>query len=481
MGTPIWSGAWSKLREIVACAGLGALGRLAVVTLPMALITTEASAVPSFARQTGQPCASCHSGFPQLTPFGRRFKIGGYTLEGGDEKVLGSPFPPVAAVLQATFTEYARKLDAPTGTYAPPSPNNGVPDNNIFDPWQQISLFYAGKVFGNLGAFVQVTLTTDYGQGLGLDLTDIRYANTAQIGALDFIYGITLNNVPSVQDPWNTTPVWRFPWIVSNFALSPASSTMIESFGSSQTVGVGGYVFAHDLVYVELAGYGSLTPAAQQTLGSSPPALANTIDGVAPYWRVAIEPNWGDNSWMIGTFGMAANILPNRTFGVGTDKITDIGVDTQYQWISDVNAITLRASYVYEKQLLDATYYNLMASANPSNWLSSLNVSATYVYDNMISLTGAFFRLAGSADAIAYANNANFSPNSQGYIVDLAYMPFSHGAPGPWPWFNAKIGIQYNWWTRFDGGTSDIDPVQCPGCRSARNNNTLLLYAWLAF
>jgi hypothetical protein len=122
-----------------------------------------------------------------------------------------------------------------------------------------------------------------------------------------------------------------------------------------------------------------------------------------------------------------------------------------------------------------------MASANPSNWLSSLNVSATYVYDNMISLTGAFFRLAGSADAITYANNANFSPNSQGYIVDLAYMPFSHGAPGPWPWLNAKIGIQYNWWTRFDGGTSDIDPVQCPGCRSARDNNTLLLYAWLAF
>ena len=42
-------------------------------------------AVPSFARQTGQDCVSCHvGGFgPQLTPFGVRFKIGGYVLSDG--------------------------------------------------------------------------------------------------------------------------------------------------------------------------------------------------------------------------------------------------------------------------------------------------------------------------------------------------------------------------------------------------------------
>src|ERR1700738_285834 len=43
-----------------------------------------AKALPSFARQTGQPCGACHTDFPALTPFGRRFKIGGYTLGGGD-------------------------------------------------------------------------------------------------------------------------------------------------------------------------------------------------------------------------------------------------------------------------------------------------------------------------------------------------------------------------------------------------------------
>ncbi|MEY2843118.1 MAG: hypothetical protein RI920_1155, partial [Pseudomonadota bacterium] len=43
--------------------------------LPSALLlvaATQAHAVPSFARQTGQDCAACHVGAfgPQLTPYG---------------------------------------------------------------------------------------------------------------------------------------------------------------------------------------------------------------------------------------------------------------------------------------------------------------------------------------------------------------------------------------------------------------------------
>src|SRR6202050_3139973 len=38
-------------------------------------------AVPSFARQTGMACAACHTVFPELTPFGREFKLNGYVLD----------------------------------------------------------------------------------------------------------------------------------------------------------------------------------------------------------------------------------------------------------------------------------------------------------------------------------------------------------------------------------------------------------------
>jgi hypothetical protein len=44
----------------------------------------SAQALPSFARQTGQPCGTCHTDFPALTPYGRRFKLLGYTTGGGE-------------------------------------------------------------------------------------------------------------------------------------------------------------------------------------------------------------------------------------------------------------------------------------------------------------------------------------------------------------------------------------------------------------
>ncbi|MHB1334257.1 MAG: hypothetical protein ACYCY1_16855, partial [Sulfuriferula sp.] len=55
-----------------------------VPTLLMALMSfsNSAQAVPAFARQTGQNCVACHAGgqFPELTPYGRLFKLTGYTL-----------------------------------------------------------------------------------------------------------------------------------------------------------------------------------------------------------------------------------------------------------------------------------------------------------------------------------------------------------------------------------------------------------------
>src|SRR5215475_1039957 len=57
----------------------------------LALTAEPASALPSFARQTGQPCGTCHTDFPALTPYGRRFKLLGYTTGGGQFRT--TPFP----------------------------------------------------------------------------------------------------------------------------------------------------------------------------------------------------------------------------------------------------------------------------------------------------------------------------------------------------------------------------------------------------
>ena len=101
-----------------------------------------ASAVPSFARQTGQPCATCHTAFPELTPFGRRFKLNGYTLGGG---LTFEEAPPLAAMLIPTFSHTARNQDTP------PLGDAHTNNNTIL---QQASVFYGGKIYGNIGALI---------------------------------------------------------------------------------------------------------------------------------------------------------------------------------------------------------------------------------------------------------------------------------------------------------------------------------------
>ena len=104
-----------------------------------------AFALPSFAQQTGQPCAMCHVGGygPQLTPFGRAFKLGGYTLAAPDTQSI-----PFAAMLVTSYTH--TKTDQPDDA----APHAG-PNNNF--SLQEASLFYAGRIADHLGAFAQAT------------------------------------------------------------------------------------------------------------------------------------------------------------------------------------------------------------------------------------------------------------------------------------------------------------------------------------
>src|ERR1035437_1224113 len=79
-----------------------------------------AQALPSFARQTGQPCGTCHTDFPGLTPYGRRFKLLGYTTGGGAYKT--TPFSSRAAV--DARAEY-NKLLGYANEVTPPPPTGG--------------------------------------------------------------------------------------------------------------------------------------------------------------------------------------------------------------------------------------------------------------------------------------------------------------------------------------------------------------------
>src|SRR6266568_3603566 len=89
-------------------AGLWALNLAFAVAVIWGLMGVPAQALPSFARQTGQPCGTCHTDLPALTPYGRRFKLLGYTTGGG--KYRTTPFGSDDAT--KALAAYVKTMDA---------------------------------------------------------------------------------------------------------------------------------------------------------------------------------------------------------------------------------------------------------------------------------------------------------------------------------------------------------------------------------
>ncbi|MGD9843601.1 MAG: hypothetical protein AB7F79_06120 [Steroidobacteraceae bacterium] len=112
-------------------------------------------------------------------------------------------------------------------------------------------------------------------------------------------YGIVLNNKPMVEDLWNSTPVWGFPWGKPDASPSPAAAALIDGRLSQDVGGVGASLYRS-------AHLGSVAPSTDSQF---------TLNSAAPYLRLAWQHQWGDNSLEIGTYGIWANVLPERVRG----------------------------------------------------------------------------------------------------------------------------------------------------------------------
>lgn len=478
-----------------------------IIGLTLSVMPREASALPSFARQTGQPCGACHTDFPQLTPYGRSFKLGGYTQGGGEKSEAYKRtfktenwIPPISTMFVTSFTKTKGSL--PTNGNDGDITGNFNPNNNLMV--QQASVFYGGKIYEDLGAFVQATYSGP-DRTVSWDNADFRYTKTFTIAGTSVLLGLNANNSPTVQDPWNTVPAWWFPYMSQGLFDTPPATTRIEGSWNGRVGSVGGYAWINNLIYVELSGYSSLPRSTQRSLGmdyqstcnpvepSCAGPLADSLKKIAPYWRLAVEPKWGNHSLMVGTFGMVSDLTPQGITTFGTDRFTDVGFDTQYQYIIDKHSLTVKGTYIYEKQQLDASsnlgFINSVGvpgplAANLTNTLHTLRASATYTYgnDDRFAFTGAYFSTYGSSDATLYGadptTGAPRNPNTDGWTAEIAYMPWGMGQPKLWPWYNAKIGIQYTAYNKFNGGSDYTDSIG--NLRKASDNNTLFLYAWFA-
>jgi hypothetical protein len=446
------------------------IGSFFALLISLFLQVPTASAIPSYARQTGFPCKSCHYMPPELTPLGRAFKLNGYTMAG--KPTVTSPGKgntsglsilesfPLSVLFDTAFTS--------TKSHVPGS------QNGSFQFPEDASIFLAGAWATHVGSFVQVTYDVQNAH-FTWDNSDIRYANSTKLFKKDLAWGITLNNNPTVEDLWNSTPAWGFPSVNSDWAPTPNAGAIINGGLAQDVAGLGGYAMWNNHLYFAGTIYRSDHLGAPQP--NTGAGQGFNIRGVAPYWRVAWQQTSKNNYLEVGTYGMHIKSTPLGITGL-EDGYTDWAADFQYdrtipQFRGDV--LSIRGTYIRENSALLATAsipVNPGAAFVPHH-LNTVQANAEYHFGDKYSGTIGYFNVTGTSDSLLFPSgtpvtgNTNGDPRSAGYIANISW----------WPVQNIGLTLQYTGYTRFNGAATNYDGAG----RNANSNNTLYLLARFVF
>ena len=436
-----------------------------VLLFTVAVNPPKVQAVPSYARQTGLACSGCHYTPPELNPAGRRFKLLGYVDRADETKVVkADPGKKRAALDLLSTLPLSAMLE--TSFTSTKSPVPGTQNGSVELP-QDVSLFLSGAWTTHVGSFMQVTYDTQ-DDHFGIDNTDVRFAKITKLGGKELVYGLNVNNNPTVEDLWNSTPAWGYSWVADDWAPTPTAAPIVASIGQD-VAGFGGYAMWNDHLYVDATLYRSEhVGAAQPNSGTD---FGFNVRGLAPYWRVAWQQLTGKTQYEFGTYGMHMRSSPGTVTGL-EDNFTDWAIDTQIdRTLFRTDVLSFRGTYIRENSNL-AAMAAAGAAAPGSHHLNTLNANLEYHIGNRASGTLGWFNTTGTTDPFLYApsavsGSANGDPRGSGYIANVSY----------WPWQNLQLSAQYTGYTRFNGAKDNYDGAG----RNASGNNTVYLVARFLF
>ncbi|MDE2435038.1 MAG: hypothetical protein KGM49_02140 [Sphingomonadales bacterium] len=428
----------------------------------------SAKAVPAFAEQTGLACQACHvGGFgPLLTPLGRDFKLNGYTMR---SKGFNNP---LSAMAVASYT-HTNKDQVP-----PPDGASHVNDNISLD---QASLFVAGGIGQHFGGFAQITYD-GVGKSWSWDNLDLRAVTKGHVFGQDAVFGLTLNNSPTVQDAWNTTPAWGFPYTSTAVSGTPGAAPLIDGGLALNTLGLSAYTWIGQKYYVEAGAYTSPAAGTLNWLGADPLSPGN-IHGLAPYGRIAWQGRLAGGSMELGAFALKARIYPQRDNSASlTDHYTDVGVDASWQKPTGAgNVIAVQARYIHESSDLQASCeLGLIGPggdpACAKTHLNELRGDVSYSWHNKIGATVGAFSITGDSNSNLFGG-PNASPDSNGVMAQVDYTPWGAGNSPLGQRVNVRVGVQYTAYGKFDGAGQNYDGAGA----NASDNNAVRVFTWIAF
>lgn len=354
-------------------------GSILLIAGMISFWSIRAFAIPSFARQTGFSCDVCHTVFPHLTPFGRDFKLHGYTLYTSNQVKSSSqtdtmPGLAINKIPMLSVRIVSRWNNQAGGEHTVPggvvtagqgfmSHPGGYGDKDVLNLVGDSSVYIAGKIAPHLGTFLELTGIDDEGGSLGLGIFDLALVgDDTTLGNKQFVYGIRAVDAMDTGDPANTFGMWG---ITSTLMAMSTHNTL---FDPNQAVLEGGELygmwgdFNTGGIYASLGVY---NPSQNQTAngfvqgniaGNGSFMGSNSENGAV---RLAYYlPSLSNVHAEIGAytyFGPESMLAPTiSTIGIYKDNYLSYGLDAQAQWITDDNLAEL--FFVYQNQN-DSKFY----------------------------------------------------------------------------------------------------------------------------
>jgi hypothetical protein len=419
--------------------------------------STSVEAIPAYARQTGSACADCHAGSygPQLTPYGMRFKLNGYTdTDGKGFKV------PVSGQLTETHT----------------NPATGKSTTDLTEG----DLYLAGRLNDQVGGFVKVEAdrTGKNTYNTRLSNVDLRFvAKELKLGGKDLTLGVSVNNSPGFQDPIAALPNASFiaPGGVTGTILNPGS----PNAPTNRVIGATMYALYDSNWYGEVGTYRSLPTSEQDHLGynigSDPGKLHDT-----GYFRFAYMKDMKNQFFSAGVVALTTKRSLPRSGP--SDDLTDLGYDLTYQYLGNREHI-VQLSYV---NILEQRHYGTPL-LNPTTGLAAQTraavhdqtLTATYTFHQTYSLSVSHLLSTGPRDSARYPPYGD--PDATTNLITLFWAPF--GKDDSYTTIaNLKLAATWFRVTRFNGRENNIFGTP-PGVRptNAGDLNAFSLSASLAF
>ena len=490
------------------------------VTVAWFGLSAPAQAIPVFARQTGHNCQACHISYPELTAYGREFKLNGYTF--GEAQSI-----PVAVAIMGEY-DTVKKSEQTSGSGQVCS--GFAPGGHDCHRAQlvQYSIFYGGRISDDFGMFGQMSSNefpisngdshsnaSSGGFTPTADNTEFRYVHRfTPDGALEpvAVVGLNVNNNPTMQDVWNAVPAWRFPWFpYLGAGLGPSAAPYIDNGGGTHNrVGTGIYAWIHKSVYLEASLYHSSTGffnfmnwgsgGTEANMGDQP---SDVLKGENPYVRAAYSHDWGYHSIEVGALyfkvktnqcNPAGSSCSTAAMG-STNEYKDSMFDVQYQYNrNEPWIVSAAASYIHESNNLEGLFnYGALVNGtlNPTplsqadHTINEVNIKGTVYYNRAYGATLGYTALSGTSDNNLYGSvvagtngvgsSANGSPKSNWWTLELNYLPLQ----------NMRFSLLYQAFTKINGGGSNFDGTANPAAgirgNDASGQNRLTLAIWWVY